>query len=279
MDYFKDYSAFNQKELKIKVTLLNFLMIMKYLKETGCIKKNGKFPVKEYRHGGRSGYEYYFGISLGRLLKEMMGVKFTKQRNQFAYKSQTPFEKLVFTGDNTSLTNKLIFKDMRQSLSGFRETINNQVLEFHDRGDRSYWMYDYREQNVTNYSPIQFFRDIAGAIPAFSEEERRGVITNNLVSTIELITNKFTSQDVDVSYSSATVESAITELQEQASAGLSYSPETRQLVIDTATDLMRSSAGMDMHSIFTLTKTFLADNAEAQNVLFDDVVGEIQNAA
>lgn len=279
MEYFKDYSAFNQKELKIKVVLLNFLMIMKYLKETGCIKKNGKFPIKEYRHGGRSGYEYYFGISLGRLLKEILGLKFTKQRNQFTYKSQTPFEKLVFTLDNSSLINKLIFKDIRQSLNGFRETIDNQTLEFFDRGERSYWMYDYREQKISNYSPMHFFRDLAGNIPAFSEQERTEIIKDNLVSTIVMITNKFSNRDVDVSYSSNSVQAAIDEIHAQASAGLSYSSETRQLVIDTAVDLMRSSSGMDISNIFTLTKTFLADNAEAQNVLFDDVVGEIQAAA
>lgn len=278
------YSLFNQKELKSKITLLNFLIVMKYLKNKGCIKKNGKFPLKEHRHGGRSGYDYYFGIALGRLLKELIGGKWRKQRSGFDYKTLAPFEKLKYDSNSPdSFSNTLVTLELRNELNSYNFISNNQSLRLNRSNARTYWSYSYQEQVGSNYSPIDFFDYHTSMIPKLTEEEMDGIINDSVVAFPKLILQHFGNQidshnTMENAMNASSVQESLNELIRETHSELNYSEETRQLVIQTANDLLSQTNGVGLVDVFTLAKTFLADNQEAQYVRYEDVVNELQAA-
>lgn len=273
------YSPFNQRELKVKVILINFLILMKFLKEKGVIKKNGKFPPVEYRHEGRSSYEAYFVTALRKLLKYFFpGMEIKKQRNGMEFKIYGPSRKIIYDSSSpNSLVSKLALMELQGSLQDYNFNRQNQRLRVMRRYNDFYINYTYTDQIGTNYSPVDFFQDQATEIGSFNPVED-GFLEESVIESLRHIHEKFLAnpQDYEHEYVNAQdSRSVLSNLNERVATDRGYSQESKRLLIEKINELRGVAYGMGIPQLYELAKMHLASEPEVNNIPYNDVYEDI----
>lgn len=278
------YSPFNQKELKAKVILINFLIIMKYMKEKGVIKKNGKFPEVEYRHTGRSNYLGYFVTALRKLLKDFFpSMDVAKQRSRagsdaLEFKIFGPNKKLSYDSKYPeSFSSKLALAETAGRLANYNYNRFNQQFNITRRSSDFHCTYTYNEQSGTNYSPIEFFETQATelGVPNLVEEN---ILQASVLQSLSFIHSKFLAnpQDYSSGYINAdNVQGALNELNRIVEQDMNYSEETRALLVSKILELRNFTDGMADSQLYELAKLHLSTEEDINNISYNDIHDDI----